>query len=158
MCKIYVLQKDFKSFWSWLYPKYGKKGPRIIYVHTYICVCFNHTNRKVPVETFNILLRKYKEKKITWCRMVCRIETSFFRAASCFVGNLDLSITLIATAFVDFLWTPKFNKKKETKMLCKKKKFSSRNQTLITITYDWKLNNNISNQCWVNRCEINIYY
>ena len=35
------------------------------------------------------------------------MATSFFKAASCLVGNLNLSITLIATAREDFRCTPK---------------------------------------------------
>lgn len=41
------------------------------------------------------------------CSNLPRIATSFFKAASCFVGNLSLSITLIATDFPDFLCLPK---------------------------------------------------
>lgn len=41
------------------------------------------------------------------CSNFPRMETSFFNAASCLVGNLSLSITLIATVLPDFLCLPK---------------------------------------------------
>lgn len=44
------------------------------------------------------------------CSNFPRIATSFFKAASCLVGNLSLSITLIATVFPDFLCLPEIIK------------------------------------------------
>jgi len=40
------------------------------------------------------------------CSNFPRMATSFFKAASCLVGNLSLSITLIATVLPDFLCLP----------------------------------------------------
>lgn len=44
------------------------------------------------------------------CSNFPRMATSFFKAASCLVGNLSLSITLIATVLPDFLCLPKIMK------------------------------------------------
>jgi hypothetical protein len=41
------------------------------------------------------------------CSNFPRMATSFFKAASCFVGNRSLSMTLIATVLPDFLCLPK---------------------------------------------------
>ena len=40
------------------------------------------------------------------CDRFCRMATSFLSCASCFVGNLDLSMTLMAAGLVVFRWTP----------------------------------------------------
>ena len=63
---------------------------------------------KTPdVATQNKMFCTYKKNLPT-----CRIDTSFFSWASCLLGNLSLSITLIATSLLVFLCLPAIKFKK----------------------------------------------